>query len=201
MSDPRPQAPGPTPSPTQPSSPGQRRVITATRAAPLPETRRPLQERLRTGAADLGLNAVAIAREAWSDFRSADRFFKYKVLVVAGWMSLSVAGLGVACPGQTAGLFPNNHLGGRVVVHREPDQTVLLIRNDGDLPWSDVVVIVNHQYRAAKGSVAAHDMFSLTPKQLLGDRNQIAPMDLTVRDVELRTARGHATLLANGEQP
>lgn len=187
--------------PPRPSNPGNLRVITATRAAPLPEEKRPLKERLRGEASNLWLNGLSIAREAWADFRAADRFFKFKAMIVAGWAVLSLAGLAVAFTGQAGAYFANNHLGGRVVVHREPDQTVLLIRNDGDRAWKDVVVIVNHQYRAAKGELAAHDMFTLTSKQLLGDHNALAPKLFTVTDVELRTSRGHATLLEDGQAP
>lgn len=201
MSDPRSPPPSNPPSPPRPSNPGNLRVITATRAAPLPEEKRPLKERVRGEATNLGLNALAIVREAWADFRASDRYFKFKALIVASWAVLSVAGFAVAFSGQTGALFPNNHLGGRVIVHREPDRTVLLIRNDSDAPWSDVVVIVNHQFRTAKGAVKAHGMFSITPKQLLGDQNQLAPMELTVTDVELRTSRGHAVLLKDGRAP
>jgi hypothetical protein len=176
-------------------------VITATRTAPLPEEKRPLKERVRGEATNLWLNGLSLVREAWTDFRAADRYFKYKVMIVAGWGLLSIAGFAVAFSGQAEGFFPNNHLGGRVIVHREPDRTVLLIRNDSDKAWQDVVVIVNHRYRTAKGALKAHGMFSITPKQLNGDQNQLAPMDLTVTDVELRTARGHATLLEDGQAP
>jgi hypothetical protein len=197
MSAPRSPPNGP---PERPSS-ANHRVVTATRAAPLPAEKRPVAERLRSGSANLGLNAVAVLKEAWADFRSSDRYFKYKALTIASWVVLSAGGLVVACPGQTGALFANNDLGGRAVVHREPDRTVLLVRNEGKKPWHDVIVIVNHRYRAAKGTVAAHDMFTLIPKQLLGEGNAVAPNDLTIRDVELRTSRGHATLLEDGEAP
>src|SRR4051812_5359769 len=105
MSDPRP--PGP-PAPRPASSPGPKKVITAARAQPIEEDKGPLKDRLKSGASDAALNALSIAKEAVADFKSADRYFKFKAGIVAAWVVLSAFSLVNACP--SSGLFGNNNL-------------------------------------------------------------------------------------------
>src|SRR5689334_975438 len=112
MSEQRPSTP-----PRTVSNPGSMRVITAQRAQPIEEEKRPFKQRVVTGAQDLALNAASIAKEAWADFRASDRFFKMKAGIVAGWAVLAALGLVIACPGST--IFANNDLHARLVLAGE----------------------------------------------------------------------------------
>jgi hypothetical protein len=200
MSDPRPPG-SPKPSsgtearPRPVSTPGK--VITATRAQPIEEEKVALKERLTGGASDAALNAISIAKEAVADFKSADKFFKYKAGIVAAWVALSVASLVIACPGS--GLFGNNNLHARLVIAGEANAPIIMLVNEGRRPWTDVTVVVNKDFRAAAPNVKPHEEITLTPKQLMGPNNKLAPKDLHPTDVELRTARGQAVLMADGE--
>jgi hypothetical protein len=103
----------------------------------------------------------------------------------------------VACPGST--IFDNNDLHARLVIAGERNAPIIMLVNEGKRPWTDVTVVVNENFRAAVAKVASHDSITVTPKQLMGPGNRLAPKDLKPTDIELRTAHGHAVLMANGE--
>ena len=65
------------------------RVLTAARSGtvPLDADGEPLQTRLRAWAASTALNVAAILRETWEDFRNADRYFKYKAVILVAWFA------------------------------------------------------------------------------------------------------------------
>ncbi|HET9450236.1 MAG TPA: hypothetical protein VFO83_05115 [Aggregicoccus sp.] len=172
--------------------------MSAARAAPLAPSGPPppLARRLRAGAVNAGLNVAAYAREALEDFRSRDRFFKFKALIVASWAALSVAGVGVACP---SGSLDAGSLGSRLVVNAERVPAIILIYNEGDEAWQDVTVVVNRQYRASAEQVPPGENLTLTSRLLLGPGNVVAPLGLRITDVELRTSEGRAVLMNEGE--
>ena len=196
MSDSRPPGNSP-PRPRPGVASGQKKVITAARAQPIEDEKVPLKERLASGASNAALNAFSVAKETVSDFKASDRFFKIKAAIVAGWVVLSAASLAIACPGNS--LFANNDLHARLVIAANPDGPILMLENDGRRAWKDVIVIVNHDYRAAAPNVAPQGDITITPRQLMGPNNKLAPKDLHATDVELRTAHGHAVLMADGE--
>src|SRR5215207_4982084 len=109
-----PAAPGARPA-GAPPAPGAR-AMSAARATPLAPAGPPppLPQRLRAGAVNAGLNALALGREAVEDFRRRDRYFKFKALIVAAWLALSVTGITVACPG---GSMSGGDMGARLVVN------------------------------------------------------------------------------------
>ncbi len=172
--------------------------MSAARASPLAPSGPPppLARRLRSAAGNAWLNALAYGREAVEDFRSRDRFFKFKALIVATWAALSVAGIVVACPG---GGLDSGSLGARLVVNAERVPAILLIYNEGDEAWQDVTVVVNRQYRASPGEVPAGQNLTLTSRLLLGPGNVVAPLGLRITDVELRTSEGRALLMSEGK--
>jgi hypothetical protein len=172
--------------------------MSAARATPLAPAGPPppLPQRLRAGALNAGLNALALGREAVEDFRRRDRYFKFKALIVASWLALSVTGIAVACP---SGSLSAGEMGARLVINAQHVPTTVLIHNEGDEAWEDVTVVVNRQFRASSEGVPPGGSLTLTPKLLLGPGNALAPLGLRVTDVELRTAEGRATLMSEGE--
>ena len=175
------------------------RVLTAARSGtvPLDADGAPLPARLRSGATSTALNVVAILRETWEDFRNADRYFKYKALILASWAVLSLVGVGVACPGPS--VHHDTSLGARLVLGDLTDRPALVLHNESDVAWQDVLIVVNSRYRAAISHVEPHAFITVTPRQLMGDNGKLAPSDLRATDVELRTRKGSALLLQNGE--
>lgn len=175
------------------------RVLTAARsgAVPLDEDGEPLQTRLRSGATSTALNVAAILRETWEDFRNADRYFKYKAIILAAWAVLGLFGIGVACPPPSVHRDPS--LGARLVVGDESERPALVLHNESDAAWQDVLIVVNGRFRAAISHVEPHAFVTVTPKQLMGDNGKLAPSDLRASDVELRTNKGSAVLLEHGQ--
>jgi hypothetical protein len=175
------------------------RVLTAARSGtvPLDADGEPLPARLRSGATSTALNVVAILRETWEDFRNADRYFKYKAVILASWAVLSLVGVGVACPGPS--VHHDTSLGARLVLGEATEHPALVLHNESDVAWQDVLIVVNGRYRAAVSHVEPHAFITVTPRQLMGDNGKLAPSDLRASDVELRTRKGTALLLQNGE--
>jgi hypothetical protein len=175
------------------------RVLTAARSGTvqLDADGEPLPSRLRAGAESTALNVAAILRETWEDFRNSDRYFKYKAVILVAWAILSLTGIGVACPAPS--VHRDTTLGARLVVGAETEHPALVLHNESDAAWQDVLIIVNGRYRAAVSHVEPHAFVTVTPKQLMGDNGKLAPSDLQATDVELRTRKGSAQLLEHGE--
>ena len=170
------------------------KVVSAQRQKPLPA--RPLKSRIQGAIADHGLNALSILRENWEGLRGADRYFKTKAAIVGCWLVLTVSSLFVACPATT---HRGNTLAAQLVLSDVANHPVYMVKNDGKHPWRDVIVIVNHQFRAATAIVQPGNNITFGPKQLLGDNGQMAPEDLEISELELRTAEGRVTLMQGGE--
>jgi hypothetical protein len=170
------------------------KVVSAQRQKRLPA--RPLRNRIQSVIADHGLNAVSILRENWEGLRGADRYFKTKAAIVGCWLVLTISSLFVACPATTR---RGNTLAAQLVLTDVADHPVYMVKNDGKRPWRDVIVVVNHEYRAATAIVQPGNNITFGPRQLLGDNGQMAPDDLQISELELRTAEGRVTLLEGGE--
>lgn len=183
--------------PVRTSNPGLSAVRTATREAPLErQPEGPLGERIKSGSLDVFLNTRAILRELVEDLRNRDGHFKVKAGILAAWIMLSATSMAIACqPFQGFG----NTLDAEWVLAGDARRPVFSVYNQGDEPWQDVVVIINGTYRASQGVVAPGSAITLTPRQLMGDDGHTAPSDLKAERVELRTASGSQTLVADGQ--
>jgi len=190
-----PKRPVPSPGMRTPSNPGTMKAVSAARAQPLaPKTEALTSDRLKSGAANTALNVLSIFRELWEDFRSSNRFFKYKAGILVAWLGLSVSGFVVACPQSGEA----NNISAHLVVAGEANQPIYMIKNSGNEPWKDVVVVVNDQYRAAFAQILPNGDITLTPKLLTGPNGKPAPKDLNVADLEVQTADGATRLLRGG---
>jgi len=178
-----------------PSGPARRMVMTAARKGSSDLQTGPLTSRLKSGAENTALNALARAREAWSDFRKADRYAKHKVLIVAVWTVLSAATIIIAFPRSTGA---SNSLGAKLVVTTVLDHSVYMVSNDGPKTWTDVVIVVNNRYRAAASEIHPGQNVTVGPKQLIGENGVFAPATLTLDEFELRTSQGHTKLVEGG---
>ncbi len=182
-------------------NPGPRKAVSAARQEPLPKEapQGPLSTRLKEGAADSALNLVGVLRDLWDDFRSSDRYFKYKALVLGSWILLSSAGVFVACPGSSG---PENTIGARLRMVKVVEDDVITLFNESGDDWEEVMVLVNKKYGAAVPRVSHNppeNTFTVDRRKLLGAQGQPAPADLKITDIEVRTSDGRATLMANGQ--
>jgi hypothetical protein len=174
---------------------GNQRVLSAARATPMatPAVTGPLKEKLKSEAENLGLNAVGTVKDLVTDFRASNRFFKYKVFIVAAWLALSIAGLVVAWPESG----PSNSMGAKLY-QPEAGSNVFMIKNEGENTWSDVIVVVNNSYRLSVESISPLSDVTFSPKQLIGADGKVAPTDMRVVDITLKIGRRSTKLYEHG---
>ena len=168
----------------------------AARAQPLaPEQRKITTARIREGAADTLLNSFSILGEVVEDFRTSDRFFKYKAMVISLWFLLAIGSFGIACPSSG----PSNDISAVLVVSGD----VYMVKNDGSEPWQDVEIIVNGAYRSTMSQVAGGGNVTLSSAVLFDELGKRAPSKLTITDivVKARDPEAEVTLLRGGAQP
>src|ERR671931_54525 len=179
--------PGPGPALPAPAAAEAFRIESAARIKPLEavRSRPPLSEMVKEGATEAALNAAGAVRDAWADLQSADRWFKYKVGIVAGWVLLAAAGFYLAYPRDPG---PKNTIGARLVKSKVVDTPVFMIVNDSGRPWENVVIEVNYAHRASFPRVGAEQPEnSITVEAQKGD--------LQVVQLHVRTSDGNAELI------
>ncbi len=180
------------------SNPSLQAVRSAARAQPLaPEgAKKVTKERLKEGAIDTILNTFGILRDIIDDFKSANRFFKYKAMVLGAWLLLSSSSFLIACPG---GAGPSNDIGAQLVVTQSDTKRIYMVTNESAEPWQGVEVIVNGNWRSTMAQVEPNGEVGLN---ILFDANgKRAPSDLVITDIQLRVTEPEEdfVLLKGGE--
>lgn len=138
---------------------------------------------LKAGAVDTLLNSVSILGEVVEDFRSQDRFFKYKALVLTTWALLTIGAFGVACP--TTG--PSNNINARLVVSGEAGNPIYMVKNESPDSWQDVEIIVNGEYRSTMSQIEPNGgNVTLSPAVIFDANGNRAPSKLRIVDIEVR---------------
>lgn len=195
------RAPSNPPSSPGPSNPRMRAVQSASRAQPLAAEapQKMNRERLQEGAIDTILNSVSILGEVIEDFRSSDRFFKYKALVLGTWLLFTVGAFGVACP--TTG--PTNDIDARLVVSAEGSTPVYMVKNESSDVWEGVEITVNGQYRSTLAQLEAQGgNITLSPAVLFDDTGKRAPSSLIITEIVVHVLEPDATVvLLKGGSP
>ena len=168
------------------------------RAQPLaPEDRKLTSKRIREGAADTLLNSFSILGEVVEDFRSSDRFFKYKAMVISTWFLLAIGSFGVACPSSG----PTNDINAVLVVSGEGPSRVYMIKNESTDTWLDVEIVVNGTYRSTMSQMPGEGgNATLSSAVLFDDQGKRAPSSLSITDivVKVREPEGEVSLLTGG---
>jgi hypothetical protein len=190
----------PPPRQASPSPPKPTTVRSAARERPLaPEPKKKLDKAaLKEGAIDTLLNSVSILSEIIEDFRSSDRFFKYKASVIAVWALLVLSSVGVACGDQRG---PTNDIQAALIVGGDTSRPVYLIKNESNELWQDVIVLVNGKYRATLAQIDANGgSFTISPAVLFDESGAKAPSTLTIADIVITVSEPaeSVTLLKGG---
>lgn len=186
------------------SNPNLQAVRSASRAQPLspePQAQGPTSARLKEGAADTLLNSVAILGEVMEDFRTSDRFFKYKAMVLTLWLMTTIGSFGVACGGSTG---PSNDIGAVLVVSGDASRPIYMIKNDSTEDWQDVEIVVNGEFRSTMSQMTANGgSITLSPAVLFDAAGKKAPSGLAISDVTIRVREPEAdvVILKGGQQP
>jgi hypothetical protein len=172
-------------------------VQSAARSQPLaPEDRKLTGKRIREGAADTLLNSFSILGEVVEDFRSSDRFFKYKAMVISLWFLLAIGSFGIACPSTG----PSNDINAVLVVGGGTPP-VYMVKNESTDPWQDVEIVVNGQYRSTMSQLAGEGgNVTLSAAVLFDEQGKRAPSTLSITDivVKVRDPEAEVPLLQGG---
>lgn len=182
------------------SNPNLRAVRSAMREQPLaPDAPKKIDKTaIKEGAVDTLLNSVSILSEIAEDFRTSDRFFKYKAAVLLCWLAMSVTSIGVACGGQG----PSNDIGAVLIVGGDASRPVYLVKNESLDPWQDVEVLVNGQYRATLAQMEANGgSIALSSAVLFDQSGAKAPRNLNITDIVVTVSDPEETtaLLRDGQ--
>lgn len=191
----------PPPMKSTPSNPNMRAVRSAMRDEPVSaEPKKKLDKAaLKEGAIDTLLNSVSILSELADDFRSSDRFFKYKAGVLITWLLLSVSSVGVACGNQG----PTNDINAVLVVGGDAARPIYLVKNESLEVWQDVEVSVNGQYRATLAQMEANGgSIALSSAVLFDQAGAKAPSALVITEIVITVSEPNETVtLLRGGQP
>jgi hypothetical protein len=197
----RPVHASPPAPPASVSNSDLRAVRSAARAQPLPAAPAPkkaARERFKESATDVVLNSVSILGEVLEDFRTSDRFFKYKALVLTLWFALTVGAFGVACPSDG----PSNEIDARLVVSGDQANPIFMVKNESNRDWENVEIVVNGEYRSTLATMEKMGgNVTLSPAVLFDANGKRAPSSLHITDITLIVRDPEATvvLLKNGQ--
>jgi hypothetical protein len=154
------------------------------------------KEAVRAAVIEAALTARAVARELVNGFRGADRYFKLKATIVAGWVAVSLTTLFVACPPAWQG--PKNALQARARVNRvaalDREITALYLENRSEVDWNEVMIKLNGIYTAALPSVRAGKSAVVQLDKFSDAEGRTPPSELRPERLEVRCSAGSATL-------
>lgn len=166
------------------------------RAEPLPEEKRKLTKAaVREGAIDVLLNSFSILREIADDFRSSDRYFKYKALVLSTWLMLVATSVGVSCGGVAVG----NSFGARLIIAGDNVDRAYMVKNDSDDEWQSVQITVNGKYYVTAAQLRPYGDISLSPRLMFDEAGKEAPPRLVIQEIHVSCSDGDAYLLKGGQ--
>ncbi len=143
------------------------------------------------------LNAFAIVGELVDDVQNADRFFKYKALVLVLWLASAVGAFGVACPASG----PRNTIRAHLVVAGDASSPVYMVKNESGELWQDVEILVNGRYRSTLAQLDAAGSLTISSAVIFDSSGNRAPSSMRVTEIEVRVTEpeGAAVLLKGGE--
>jgi hypothetical protein len=178
----------PTPTPPQFATRPQPKI-----APKAPETR---QDAAKEAFLDVVFNAKSMGMELVDDFRASDRFFKYKVSVLVGWVLLTIAALYVSYPRFDS--EPSNDLDARILIKQVPaldkQLTALYIENRSGKDWGDTLLKVNNTYTHALADLKADAKQVVTLNKFSGPDGATPPPDLKLQKLEITCAQGHTEI-------
>ena len=140
------------------------------------------------GALDHGRRA---ASDLADGFRKAGRWQRMRLGVLGGWIAASLLALWIACPSSG----PGNSLGADVHVLKDSllGGQQILVRNESDAVWTDVVLTLDGSWRNSQCTVRPREQVVLSPSQF-ERAGEPAPRDLRPRKLSIECREGRAQL-------
>jgi len=154
-----------------------------------PTTRK---EAAKEALLDAVFEVKAVGKELVDGFRASDRFFKYRLSIVAAWLALTGVALYVSYP--RLGHERANSLDARVRVQQVPaldrTRTALYIENHSREDWGDTLIKLNNTYTHAIADLKAGGKAVVTLDKFSGSGGATPPEDLKPQRLEISCMRG-----------
>jgi hypothetical protein len=141
--------------------------------------------------------AKDLATDLADGLRKSDRYARLRGAVVGTWVLLALVTLWVACPSTG----PGNSLG--AVVQLLPESimgTQVLVHNDSDSVWTDVVFTIDAAWRLERKTVRGGDKVVLPVAQFTRGE-ETAPRDLKPKVLVIECDQGRVTAPLAGKAP
>jgi hypothetical protein len=124
-----------------------------------------------------------------SEFRAQNRFFKWRVAVIAGWVVLGLVSVAFGLSGGE-----RNPIGATVRVVTTGLGPAVHVRNDSRHPWQDVRLVLPGGWTHERATVRPDDSFSVAIAEFSrtgeGGAVEHAPRDLVPTRVTVHTRTG-----------
>lgn len=124
------------------------------------------------------------------DFRSRDRYFKYKVGIIAAWLAVSTGTFAISCGGGPR----ETRLHAHAQVTQVADDTTLLVRNDSGDAWREVRLTLNGKFTAYTPEIKPGDKFVLAVKQFVGPEGKVPARDMKPLTLRVTCTDGTDTI-------
>ncbi len=122
-----------------------------------------------------------------SDFKSSDRYFKYKVAIIATWAVLSLTTAAVACPGSGG---PPNKLMARGMVSHVGAAPSVAVGNGSAADWRDVKLLLNGTYTAYQDVIPMGGRAVLTLRQFAAAGGKAVPTGTRLNTLTVTCSEG-----------
>lgn len=158
--------------------------------------------RVKDGVRDLARGAFGAAGDLASDlaegYRKSSRYLRIRAAIVGTWALLSVVTLWGACPSSG----PANSLGAeaQLLLGSEPGVltgTQVLVKNDSQEMWRDVVLTLDGGWRYEKKTVRPQDKLVVSITQF-SKGGASAPADLEPRSIDIECTEGRVSAPLGG---
>ena len=153
--------------------------------------------RVKEGVRDLARGALGAAGDLASDvaggYRKSTRYFKLRAAVVGTWALLAIVTIWAACPSSG----PTNALGAKTQLLAAADSllgTQVLVENDSDRMWRDVVVTLDGGWRYEKKTVRPSEKLRRPAHPVLEGRRRPLPPRCRPRTITIECAEGRVTI-------
>jgi hypothetical protein len=144
----------------------------------------PGAQKAATAARDF---ARDLAQDLAEGYRRSNRYVRMRAAVIASFALLTVASLWLACPSSG----PTNDLGAEVKLAESFLGNQILIRNESDEVWTDVVITLEGGWRLDRKTVRPRDEMVVSVAQFAKD-GRLAPKDYRPASLVIACREGKA---------
>ncbi len=153
--------------------------------------------RVREAVIDRLFDVKAAGSSAVKGFRSSTNHFKYKAAIVAGWILLSGAALGVACPsvknsGQASAIQASvTEKQGELLGRKF---TALIVENTSKKDWSNVTIRVDQTWSVSFPFFGTGEAKVIDMSKFVDAHSRSAPETHRPAEVTIETSEGRGVV-------